>query len=983
MERLLIKLTKLVFLSYALAWLLACTSVQTYSNIPIAIVVILLLHSLSKHLIFSSSVTESMSPRSRRYRKFYDADRSDFYYKEKVRDPPDRDAWKKLVNAPIVESAWESFCGSIIQEWIYDSWFSMISPDREFPAEVRRLMNEAFAEIAQRAKKVDLRTLLLRDMCDLFTEQLELYRSTKLAVGILNEGDISLASKDRAFQLEMKTDHTLHAAFYSRDGHYRMIKRMAEGVVGIILKKADLQRPILRSLGRELLATCVLRNVVMLFSPYNANKILLSLLTPKKDSKIHTTTPNTGSSSCASAEHLNGRFQFEQRVRNSVVLEELANKKIIQKPKPLSTVQNNRIPISRSHPNLKALEKTKELEDSAEIKASALNEKTEGCSKEPEGEFDPKGGLEETDLLEGAKSDSETLEASAFQAKTSLPWIHTSPPSNAAMEDGDRLPGLIDSSIPIEDISFVGHPRARVCAPEINNNGGREYVVFKIRVADQTGEWTVTRRYRNFEALHKILRDLPAYQELGPRLPPKTYMFQSHKTEVVEQRRIALDKYLQTILSCEALAFNRHVWLFLSDQGCRSFTPDIRVGLVKIIANNMDNARYSIKRTFLESLGEGRSSADLKKENGLRLLDGSECSSMCGSIKIDDESDTASASLPLRPPNSDRQPSQVIDIQPRGNVTFPEGTMQTNNGTITPRGQTRRQKQFAAFRGDNDKTDSKLPGDLSNANLLSRFDYEDRDAIGRQVDRDSAATAAAAKGSIRLRRVMSWSKLINGGISGSEEDDDRLELEFDDYSGISAPLYEVADAIFDFPAQKFFRRQVFQVMRQVLSFLAGDAIDVYLNQQIKRLRSEHTLARMIHYLKSMLWPGGVWFITANNAAQDSTQQQTSKASDKRNKGLRSDKYLDPAEVATDTREMAENLRTRLFRHAPAALVRLVGRRSYMGAMKDVYDMIQLPTFVRQIGYGVLEIVLLALFPELKDLFARIHKEARFMPESRR
>lgn len=55
---------------------------------------------------------------------------------------------------------------------------------------------------------------------------------------------------------------------------------------------------------------------------------------------------------------------------------------------------------------------------------------------------------------------------------------------------------------------------------------------------------------------------------------------------------------------------------------------------------------------------------------------------------------------------------------------------------------------------------------------------------------------------------MSWSKLINGGISGSEEDDDRSELEFDDYSGISAPLYEVADAIFDFPAQKFFRRQV-------------------------------------------------------------------------------------------------------------------------------------------------------------------------------
>lgn len=87
-------------------------------------------------------------------------------------------------------------------------------------------------------------------------------------------------------------------------------------------------------------------------------------------------------------------------------------------------------------------------------------------------------------------------------------------------------------------------------------------------------------------------------------------------------------------------------------------------------------------------------------------------------------------------------------------------------------------------------------------------------------------------------------------------------------------------------------------------------------------------------------------------------------------------------VPPDAEEKADLLRIRLFRHAPAALVRLVGRNSYMGSMKDVYDMLQLQTFVRQIGYGVLEIVLLALFPELKDLFAKIHKEAKTKPTSR-
>lgn len=41
--------------------------------------------------------------------------------------------------------------------------------------------------------------------------------------------------------------------------------------------------------------------------------------------------------------------------------------------------------------------------------------------------------------------------------------------------------------------------------------------------------------------------------------------------------------------------------------------------------------------------------------------------------------------------------------------------------------------------------------------------------------------------------------------------------------------------------------------------LAGDVIDVYLIEQLKSLRTEHTIARMIHTLKSALWPGGKWF----------------------------------------------------------------------------------------------------------------------------
>lgn len=48
-----------------------------------------------------------------------------------------------------------------------------------------------------------------------------------------------------------------------------------------------------------------------------------------------------------------------------------------------------------------------------------------------------------------------------------------------------------------EDCSgFKGHPRARVVVHEVMYDASnRRYVVFKIRVGDDTGEWTVARRY--------------------------------------------------------------------------------------------------------------------------------------------------------------------------------------------------------------------------------------------------------------------------------------------------------------------------------------------------------------------------------------------------------------------------------------------------------------------------------------------------------
>ena len=86
----------------------------------------------------------------------------------------------------------------------------------------------------------------------------------------------------------------------------------------------------------------------------------------------------------------------------------------------------------------------------------------------------------------------------------------------------------------------------QVVAAELRTEGSKDVVIYKIRVADASGEWTVSRRFRNFETLHRALREMAAYRL---RLPAKKIFSQRHSVEFVEDRRQQLDSYLQALLA--------------------------------------------------------------------------------------------------------------------------------------------------------------------------------------------------------------------------------------------------------------------------------------------------------------------------------------------------------------------------------------------------------------------------------------------------
>ena len=43
---------------------------------------------------------------------------------------------------------------------MYDAWYAWVTPDVEFPADIRRALNSAFGNLAARARHVDLKAVL-------------------------------------------------------------------------------------------------------------------------------------------------------------------------------------------------------------------------------------------------------------------------------------------------------------------------------------------------------------------------------------------------------------------------------------------------------------------------------------------------------------------------------------------------------------------------------------------------------------------------------------------------------------------------------------------------------------------------------------------------------------------------------------------------------------------------------------------------------
>lgn len=70
--------------------------------------------------------------------------------------------WKRKIDSPAVEAAMREFIDKILKDFVVDLWYSDITPDKEFPEQIRAIIMDVLAEISGRVKEINLVDLLTR-----------------------------------------------------------------------------------------------------------------------------------------------------------------------------------------------------------------------------------------------------------------------------------------------------------------------------------------------------------------------------------------------------------------------------------------------------------------------------------------------------------------------------------------------------------------------------------------------------------------------------------------------------------------------------------------------------------------------------------------------------------------------------------------------------------------------------------------------------
>ena len=402
---------------------------------------------------------------------------------------------------PEVWSAWVELREKIIADYVTSLWYESLTDDADVPNALRAILDEAFARLSNRAREMDLVSLVLREIPDVFSQSLEAYRSARAEIGEEEFRKLCPEDAEDILACVLKKQGELHPAV-SGEIETASAFRVLSAVMADILVKKEFASPLTVPLVRELLVVSLLRPLFGFAKPHWANRGILF-------------------------------------VTGTVV----------------------------------------------DYKEDALE----------------KGG--DNDMCVSESGENERRVETNALARHSR---------SASDNSSDTMPSGLYSDFKLS---------ARVTGAEIVGSGSSSYAVYLVTVTTNENEmWVVPRRFRNFETLHRRLREVDKVAVNALEFPSKSWIKLSLSGAFIESRRKALDAYLRAVLVNEKLAASAEVFSFM-DARPGIYDPDkpsvIAPELVKTMSDAMEGmASMVTSYTVGESTdGVNESATDEDKSN--------------------------------------------------------------------------------------------------------------------------------------------------------------------------------------------------------------------------------------------------------------------------------------------------------------------------------------------------------------------------------
>ncbi|XP_073226199.1 uncharacterized protein [Cicer arietinum] len=945
---------------------------------------------------------------------------------------PSQTKWKRKIDSPVVEDAMGDFIDKILKDFVVDLWYSEITPDREFPEQIRAIIMDVLAEISARVKDINLVDLLTRDLVDLIGDHLELFRRNQAFIGVDVMKTLSSEERDDRLKFHLLNSKELHPALISPESEYKVLQRLMSALLATVLKQREAQCPVIRSISRELLTCLVMQPIMNLASPGFINELIESLLLllnddGKKwmagDQSTNAASHHHGHSVATGGRHDNLTAsnkhpslnqgtdmilaKMSDPVETSSQYNALHQESSEAKPADwarmleVATQRRTEILMPENLENMWAKGRNYKRKENKIVKTGFQDlptkspatdsslpyqkmaqetlaskrgkyEAAEGKSSPPSDplqrvaitnssesshihdkklSFEGELGIDK--VKEGTKGSSSEGYKSSLKRSNSASALGIQPnkeggsiisefynPEFERHSEGFRGKSSSDMIIRKEG-QLVPKLRCRVMGAYFEKIGSACFAVYSIAVTDaQNRTWFVKRRYRNFERLHRQLKDIPNYTL---HLPPKRIFSSSTDDAFVHQRCIQLDKYLQDLLSIANVAEQHEVWDFFSVSS-KNYSFGKPSSVMKTLAVNVDDAVDDIVRQF-----KGVSGGLLRKVGGSPTLinEGASTSTTLYLPWNADELDkstsrqsTTASVLSSDTEEGDRNSNLGHDTIDREEVQGNEG--QSENALIL--------KGYPSLVTDDTEESSNL-----------EFDRKRDLSVEARVSNDVPATNFV---------------LSNDNLG----DPVGVPPEWTP-PNVSVPLLNLVDKIFQLKKRGWIRRQVFWMSKQILQLVMEDAIDDWLQRQIHWLRREDTVAQGIRWVQDVLWPGGTFFLRVGtpqitNGGSNQKPSQTMGESGGHNimkhESGSFEQQLEAARRESDIKKL-------LFDGAPTTLVSLIGHKQYRRCARDIYYFSQSTICVKQLAYAILELLLVTIFPEMRNVVLSIHHENVHQP----